>query len=68
MCDGALVTAGMIGYVMVVTGTGDTIEEGRRTAYERVGKVVIPNMRFRNDIGARHASDVAFMQGLGWLD
>jgi phosphoribosylamine--glycine ligase len=46
-----LVTAGMIGYTMVVTGLGSTIEESRRAAYERVGKVVIPNMRYRHDIG-----------------
>jgi phosphoribosylamine--glycine ligase len=48
-----LVTAGMIGYTMVVTGLGATIEESRRTAYERVNKVVIPNMRYRQDIGLK---------------
>ena len=62
-----LVTAGIIGYIMVVTGTGSDIDEARRSAYERVGKVVIPNMRYRNDIGARFSQDAAVMRSLGWL-
>jgi phosphoribosylamine---glycine ligase len=51
--DGQLVTAGMIGYIMVVTGVADSIEAARQTAYARVRKVVIPNARYRNDIGVR---------------
>ncbi|MDP9202711.1 MAG: phosphoribosylamine--glycine ligase [Gemmatimonadota bacterium] len=51
--NGQLVTAGMIGYVMVVTGVAETIEAARARAYERVRKVVIPNSRYRNDIGVR---------------
>lgn len=66
--DGRLVTAGMVGYVMVVTGIGETVESARVEAYERVGKVVIPNMRYRDDIGVRFmARDRAEMQRLGWL-
>jgi phosphoribosylamine--glycine ligase len=68
MKRGQLVTAGMIGYVMVVTGVGDTISDARETVYERVGKVVIPNARYRNDIGVRlmhHDHDA--MKALGWL-
>jgi phosphoribosylamine---glycine ligase len=48
-----LVTAGSIGYVMVVTGRGLTVEEARADAYARVRKVVIPNLRYRLDIGER---------------
>jgi phosphoribosylamine--glycine ligase len=51
--DGQLVTAGLIGYIMVVTGVADTVEAARDAAYARVRKVVIPNARYRNDIGAR---------------
>jgi phosphoribosylamine---glycine ligase len=51
--DGQLVTAGMIGYIMVVTGVADSIEAARKAAYARVRKVVIPNSRYRNDIGVR---------------
>ena len=64
--DGQLVTAGMIGYIIVVTGIGDSIESARRIAYERVRKVVIPNARYRNDIGVRLIErDMAEMRRLG---
>lgn len=46
-----LVTCG--DYVMVVTGTGDSISSARRVAYSAVKKVKIPNSPFyRTDIGA----------------
>ena len=51
--DGQLVTAGLIGYIMVVTGVADTVEAARDAAYARVRKVVIPNARYRNDVGVR---------------
>ncbi|HEX2723143.1 MAG TPA: phosphoribosylglycinamide synthetase C domain-containing protein [Gemmatimonadaceae bacterium] len=64
-----LMTAGVIGYIMVVTGVGDTVEEACRTAYETAEKVIIPNVRYRNDIGARLIrEDYAAMKSLGWLD
>ena len=64
--EGQLVTAGVIGYTMVVTGLGATIEESRRAAYDRVAKVVIPNMRYRKDIGSRLIeSDWSTLQQLG---
>jgi phosphoribosylamine---glycine ligase len=67
--DGQLVTAGMVGYVMVVTGLGATVEEAREAAYARVEKVVIPNGRYRNDIGLRFIrEDQAMMKELGWLE
>jgi phosphoribosylamine--glycine ligase len=64
--DGQLVTAGMIGYIMVVTGVADSIEEARKTAYARVRKVAIPNARYRNDIGVRLIErDLGEMRRLG---
>ena len=45
-----LVTAG--DYVLVVTGTGETITGARRSAYAAVGKIKIPNSpQWRLDIG-----------------
>ena len=68
MSKGQLVTAGMIGYIMVVTGLGESVEKAREQAYARVENVVIPNCRYRNDIGARFISrDHARMQTLGLL-
>lgn len=67
--QGELVTAGQIGYVMVVTGRGPTIEAAQRAAYELVQKIAIPNVRYRNDIGdALRSRGVAELTRLGWLD
>ena len=66
---GELVTAGQIGYVMVVTGRGPTVEAAQHAAYELVRKIAIPNVRYRNDIGdALRARGVAELTRLGWLD
>ena len=68
MREGQLVTAGLIGYIMVVTGVADSIEAARETAYKRVRKVVIPNSRYRNDIGVRLMDrDLERMRQLGLL-
>ena len=66
--DGELRTAGMIGYALVVTGIGATIEKARADAYERVDKVVIPNGRYRQDIGVKlMEKDWARLNALGWI-
>lgn len=68
MQDGQLVTAGQIGYILVVTGRGPTINDAAESAYRVVGKVAIPNMRYRIDIGSRLASrDYLMLQQLGWV-
>jgi phosphoribosylamine--glycine ligase len=53
MADGQLVTSGLYGWTMVVTGTGSTIESARSAAYQRAAPILIPNMRYRLDIGDR---------------
>lgn len=68
MRNGQLTTAGMIGYTMVVTGVGETIEEARRDVYGRVEKVVIPNARYRNDIGSKLIErDWEHLREMGWI-
>jgi phosphoribosylamine---glycine ligase len=52
--DGRLVTNG--GRILNVTGLGPTVGEARRAAYDAVGKISYPGMRFRNDI-AQAAAD-----------
>ena len=49
--DGGLVCAGQIGCAMVVTGTGAEARTAQEAAYARVQRVIIPQMRYRNDIG-----------------
>lgn len=50
---GDLVAAGSVGYILVVTGRGDTAEAARAAAYATARKVSCPNVRYRTDIGER---------------
>jgi phosphoribosylamine--glycine ligase len=50
---GELVTSGLYGWTMVVTGCGSSITEARDQAYARAKRVYIPNQRYRLDIGER---------------
>jgi len=66
--QGSLVAAGTIGYLMVVTGRGRTVSDARSRAYDVAKKVIVPNLRYRTDIGeafeARHRRE---LERLGWL-
>jgi phosphoribosylamine--glycine ligase len=67
--DGELVTAGYHGWTMVVTGTGQSIQGAQAEAYRLAERVVIPNVRYRNDIGEKlAAADFAAIERLGLLD
>jgi phosphoribosylamine--glycine ligase len=65
--DGRLITSGMVGYIMVVTGVGDDVPTARRDAYGRVRKVQVPNLRYRNDIGAAFEEAASALRGWGWF-
>lgn len=49
--------AGNSGYVLVVTGSGTTMEESRKLVYNRIRNIIIPNMFYRTDIGTRWVDD-----------
>ena len=53
LVDGQWRAAGESGIPLVVTGTGETMQEARRQAYDRVDDIVIPNLYYRDDIGER---------------
>jgi phosphoribosylamine--glycine ligase len=55
--DGTWKIAGNCGYDLVVTGSGSTMEDARRMAYNRVDNIMILNMFYRTDIGATWAED-----------
>jgi phosphoribosylamine--glycine ligase len=49
--DGGLLTSGLYGWTVVVTGVGATIPEAKAAAYARAARVRTPNLRYRLDIG-----------------
>lgn len=66
---GQLVTAGYHGWTMVITGTGPSIADAQAAAYRLADRAVIPNVRYRRDIGDRLvAGDFATVERLGLLD
>ena len=63
-----LVTAGSMGAVMVATGVGADVPTAQQSAYALAAKVVIPNLRYRRDIGDRFVQrDQAQLQRWGYL-
>jgi phosphoribosylamine--glycine ligase len=68
MAEGQLVTAGLYGWPMVVTGTGPTIAAAKAAAYARAAPILAPNLRYRLDIGDRLiAGDWSRVEQLGLL-
>ncbi|MGZ6097702.1 MAG: hypothetical protein ACXWLL_04860, partial [Myxococcaceae bacterium] len=65
---GTLLTAGSVGYVMVATGAGHDVPAARGAAYRTAAKVVVPNLRYRLDIGQRFIDgDRSTLERLGWF-
>ena len=65
--EGDWVLAGTIGYALVVTGSGSTVEDARRLVYNRVNNILIPNMFYRTDIGSRCTEDIEKLMTWGYL-
>ncbi len=66
---GQLVTAGYHGWTLVVTGTGTGIAEAQAQAYALAERTIIPNVRYRRDIGDKLiAWQWAEIEHLGLLD
>lgn len=51
--EGQWRVAGENGMPIVVTGKGETMSDARTQCYERVDKILIPNLYYRDDIGER---------------
>jgi phosphoribosylamine---glycine ligase len=69
LSNGQLVTSGQYGWTMVTTGVGATIEAARDEASALAGRIVIPNVRYRNDIGSNLIRrDFDSVERLGLLD
>ncbi|MDE1873829.1 MAG: phosphoribosylamine--glycine ligase [Candidatus Micrarchaeota archaeon] len=59
--------AGQSGYALVVTGSGVTVVDAIKNAYQSVGNVMIPNMFYRSDIGQRWARDSDMLLSWGYF-
>lgn len=63
-----LVTSGARGYVGVATGLGATPARANRAALHRAQAVVVPNLRYRTDIGdAVQRTHWQRLRRLGWV-
>jgi phosphoribosylamine--glycine ligase len=51
--NGELVTSGMYGWVMIATGVGHTIALAQQRANALADRILVPNVRYRRDIGDR---------------
>jgi len=59
LVDGQWIATGIESCPLVVTASGATIDEARANVYERVRRVSMPNVYYRNDIGAKWTGDCA---------
>lgn len=59
--------AGVSGCLLVVTGSGATVEDARHLVYGRIKNIVIPNMIYRTDIGSKWAVDSDLLHTWGYL-
>lgn len=65
--EGVWSVAGDSGYVLVVTGSGITVEEARKQTYARLNNIILQNMYYRTDIGIKWLRDSDRLQTWGYL-
>ena len=49
--DNHILTSGVTGNIATAVGVGATIESARKQAYDLAEKVILPNIRYRQDVG-----------------
>jgi len=67
LVEGKWRLAGQSGYALIVTGSGSTMSDARKQAYNRVSNIMIPNMFYRTDIGEKWNEDSDRLQTWGYL-
>jgi len=65
--NGVWSIAGESGYVLVVTGSGQTVDEARKQVYSRLNNIILQNMFYRTDIGLKWYQDSDRLQTWGYL-
>ncbi len=65
---GQLLVRHCSGHAMIVTGTGDDVAFAQQAAIRRASNVIAPELRWREDVGARFlAGEGDTLRRLGWL-
>ncbi|MBS3158243.1 hypothetical protein J4206_03070 [Candidatus Woesearchaeota archaeon] len=59
--------AGNAGYVLVLTGSGNTVEEARKQVYSRLKNINLLNMYYRTDIGIKWFTESDKLHTWGYL-
>lgn len=60
--------AGNTGYILYITGSGNSISKAREKVYGIIDKIIIPKMFYRTDIGLRFArKDQKLLKKWGWI-
>ncbi|MBI5632352.1 MAG: hypothetical protein HZA15_02595 [Nitrospirae bacterium] len=60
--------AGDTGYVLYITGVGDTVHKAREQVYGLIDKIIIPKMFYRTDVGLRFVKkDHKLLKEWGWI-
>ena len=67
LVEGDWKLAGKSGYALVVTGSNSTVAEARRHAYRRIENIMLQNMFYRTDIGAKWFEESDELQTWGVL-
>jgi phosphoribosylamine--glycine ligase len=65
--DGEWLVSGTSGVVLIVCGSGPSMKQAQRHAYNRVRNVMIPHMYYRDDIGERWSEDSDRLHAWGYL-
>jgi phosphoribosylamine--glycine ligase len=67
LVDNNWILAGISGYALIIVGTGTTMEEARKSAYNKISNIIIPNMFYRTDIGERWFTDSDKLFSWGYI-
>jgi len=67
LVDNNWILAGISGYALIIVGIGITMEEARKSVYNKISNIIIPNMFYRTDIGERWFTDSDKLFSWGYI-
>jgi len=67
LINGVWSIAGDSGYVLVITGSGLTVDDARKQVYSRLKNIMLQNMYYRTDVGLKWYQDSDRLQTWGYL-